>query len=885
MVVVLPASPHSSVPAAPARRGRLPTAGLRVVAIVAVLGMAGCGGRDDPPSATGSDAAPAPASAASPPAPAAAYRAEIRRTTMGVAHVKAADWKGLGYGAGYAQATDALCTIADAMLTYRGERSRFFGPTAKVTNDSTIGQPPNLESDFFHLHLLDDARITALKAAQPDPLRQMVAGYAAGYSRYVREIRSSTSAAHAACRAEPWVRALSEDDVWRRMHAATLAGGHANFLALISSAQPPTAPSPTAPSPTAPSPTAPSAAAPSAAQLPAQPWVAPSAQADADVPDPPRLAIEPGSPPSRVTPLPRFALRLGNDSGIGSNMIGFGTAATGSDSPLLFGNPHWYWKGPDRFYQMQLTIDGQLDVSGASFLGMPVVLIGFNNDVAWSHTVSTARRFGLYQYTPDPTSPTRIVLDGKPVPLEARELVVAVRDAAGAIGEAKRTLYRSPHGPMIQLGALDPGLAWSAGLAFAIRDVNESNYRTYRSWTGWAQSKSLDEFVAVQKREAAVPWVNTVAVGRGSARAWYADIGAIPNVPDTVLAGCTTPIAAALAAALPAVPVLDGSKAACDWQSDADSVQPGALGVARMPSLQREDFVQNNNDSYWLTNASAPLTGFPAIVGPVGTPQSLRTRLGQIMVRERLAGTDGYAGRFATPEIVREMVLDSRVYSAELLRQPVLRFVCDGASDLAAPCAVLAAWDGKGNADSRGAILWDAFWQRAVVAGDASRLFAQPFDPARPIDTPRDLSPDAIPVLRGALGAAAATLTEAGLPLDVAKGSLLFAARGGTRLPLFGGCHDQGYFTILCPANTIETDRDLSVDKDAHGNSYLQVVSFPATGVEAWTFLTFSLSDDPASPHFSDYTAAYSNKAWLRVPFTDGQIKADPAYATTTVDE
>ena len=33
---------------------------------------------------------------------------------------------------------------------------------------------------------------------------------------------------------------------------------------------------------------------------------------------------------------------------------------------------------------------------GAGFLGVPLVMVGFNEQVAWTHTVSTARRFSLY---------------------------------------------------------------------------------------------------------------------------------------------------------------------------------------------------------------------------------------------------------------------------------------------------------------------------------------------------------------------------------------------------------------------------------------------------------------------------------------------------------
>ena len=71
----------------------------------------------------------------------------------------------------------------------------------------------------------------------------------------------------------------------------------------------------------------------------------------------------------------------------------------------------------------------------------------------------------------------------------------------------------------------------------------------------------------------------------------------------------------------------------------------------------------------------------------------------------------------------------------------------------------------------------------------------------------------------------------------------------------------------------------------SYGNSYMQVVSFPAGGVQAHTFLTFSLSDDPASPHFADYTRAYGAKQWLRVPFTESEISSSAGYTTTSVRE
>ena len=129
--------------------------------------LAACGGSDD----------------GSPTPVAPNYQAELRRTAMGIAHIKAEDWRGLGYGLGYAQAQDNLCTLADAFLTYRGERSRHLGGQALAVNNSTIGRPRNIDSDFFHRHLLPDDAVQTMAAAQSADMHALVDGFATGYNR------------------------------------------------------------------------------------------------------------------------------------------------------------------------------------------------------------------------------------------------------------------------------------------------------------------------------------------------------------------------------------------------------------------------------------------------------------------------------------------------------------------------------------------------------------------------------------------------------------------------------------------------------------------------------------------------------------------------------
>src|SRR3546814_6680794 len=86
-------------------------------------------------------------------------------------------------------------------------------------------------------------------------------------------------------------------------------------------------------------------------------------------------------------------------------MYAFGKDATSNGMPLLWGNPHFPWSGTERLYLAHLTIPGRFDIMGASLYGLPAVLIGFNDHFAWSHTVSTASRFTLYELTLNPLNP------------------------------------------------------------------------------------------------------------------------------------------------------------------------------------------------------------------------------------------------------------------------------------------------------------------------------------------------------------------------------------------------------------------------------------------------------------------------------------------------
>ncbi|VVE06594.1 Acyl-homoserine lactone acylase PvdQ [Pandoraea iniqua] len=799
------------------------------------------------------------------------YRAQIERTTDGMPHIVANDWGSLGWGAAYVQAQDDLCTMAQAFVTYRGDRSRYFGAQGKQPTASTLGDLDNLDSDVFFRLVADNARLQAYREAQTPQFRELVEGFAAGYNRYLQDWqRNKSTPSHAACRSEPWVTAISPDDVYRRLFAANLAGGMARFAGRVASAMPPG----------------------KASGVP--------------------------QPQSRTSPAGKLALRegefdVGGGRGIGSNALAFGAQGSAGTQSVLLGNPHWFLEGPDRFYQMRLTVPGQLDVSGVSFLGVPVVMIGFNRDVAWTHTVSAARRFGLFQLSLAPDSATTYLVDGKPVAMTPVTVTVPVREADGTVHTQSRTLYRTALGPVVNLGAMSPALQWRAGAegkpgqAFVIRDINADNYRVFANFLAWGRATSLDDFVGIARRQAATPWVNTVAIGRDDPRVWFGDVGAVPNVPDALAAQCTPPLGKAFAAQAPGVPFLDGSRSACGWQSSADAAQAGALPADAMPQLFRHDYVANMNNTHWIVNPAQPLTGFAAVTGGERTEMGLRPRLGFRLADQRIHGSDGLGAPGATADSVARAALDARSMSALLFKSQAVAGACkpDGGRqivsvepsendqratptrdvDIAEACRVLQRWDNTASPFAQGAVLWDAWWAQIKSVPEDKR-FAVPFDPLRPLDTPNTLNVDGKTLAKW-LGVAVLRLREGGFTPDAETGSAMYAVRNGVRIPWFGGCDDEGYFTSGCNSDARIEDGALKIDAHAFSNSYLQVVTFGANGgpVNARTLMAGAQSDDPASAHFTDGTLRYSKQAWVARPLDatrtgDGGLWLDSAQTT-----
>lgn len=722
---------------------------------------------------------------------------EIRWTSYGIPHIRAHDERGLGYGVGYAYARDNLCLLSEEVLTARGERSRYMGREGQSS-----ARLDNLSSDLFFTWLNDEQAVDAFWRAQPEPARQLLAGYVAGFNRYLRD-----NGAPEACRGAAWVRPLQESDMVRLIHRLMVEGGIGRFAEPLLAATPP---------------------------------AAEASQARIDT-----RRIQ-GSVYER-----------------GSNAIAVGAERSENGRGLLLGNPHFPWSGALRFYQMHLTIPGQLDVMGAALPGLPVINIGFNRTLAWTHTVDTSGHFTLRRLTLDPKDPQRYLVDGRSYPLRSHEVQVQVREADGQLVTHRQVIHESRYGPLIKW----PGVAdWDRQHAYAFQDANLANTRALEQWYAMNRAGSVAELRDVVQRIQGIPWVNTLAADQQGQTA-YMNVSVVPNLSLKQLHGCVDPALQARG-----LPGLDGSRSECDWQNAEGAVQPGIVPGGQLPVLLRRDFVQNANDSAWMSNPAQPLTGFSPLVSREGSALGLRARF----ALAQLAAQDPQP---ITAPFLKGLVSGERVHAADLLLDDLLQWCAalKPGSEFERACVAMQQWDRTASTQAGlGWLYFQGFAKPFIQAGQGWR---QPFDPRDPLHTPNGIdwhSPAVAHAVAERLRKAMAQVDALKLPADVTWGQLQAVERPGPeqpgqRIPIPGGDGHLGVYNAI--QSVPQADGRLKV---VSGSSYIQLVGFDDQGPVAQGLLAFSQSSDPASRHAADQTELFSRQAWQPLPFTEQQIDADP---------
>lgn len=791
-------------------------------------------------------------SSKSQPDPEPRYQAEIRRTAYGIPHIKADDWGSLGYGYGYAYAQDNFCVAMRAIVFATSRSAEFLGETGgDLTADFVLRFLFGTKDEFAENYLNRESKAFLLTE-----------GFAAGMNRYLRETGvGSLPVGDQGCRDADWVYEIDAVDVWMLISRVVLSGS-ADQSTVRRAIFAPTGPDDTAS----------------------------TGIGEIDAP-----ALKRAFRDNRYFFRPREG---------GSNALAVGRDLSQTGRGLLLGNPHRGWQGPGAFHQLHLTIPGEYDVAGAALHGIPWVGIGFNGDLAWTHTTSFATRFTVYELQLNPDDPLQYRYEDDWRDITAHGATVNVKLDDGSLERRTHTFYRSHFGPIVGLGDISSVLAgWPMpnGNLFTFRDANAlRSTMTVDQYLAMGQASNIEAFTEALKG-IGVPIFHTLAADRHG-DAFYGEVAAVPHVTEAQRRDCATDLGRLIAAfSNNALITLDGSSADCEWGEDEDSPpETNLYGYEARPTLVTSDYVGNGNDSYWLSNADNPITGFSPIFGWLGhenTQQSLRTRIGHLMVAERRVADDGLddAPGF-TLESLKAFMYLNRVYAAEIVLDDVLAICAalDGSDAdeerALEACEVLDGWDRKVDVGSRGAQAFTEFWREIHrelggefnVLIESRNFWAVDFDPADPLNTPRGIDQSRLGNRRlvvDSLSAAVERLEIAGVALDAPWGEVQFVTRNGVDIPIHGGHADAGVYGHISPSLRDGGYRPRS------GNSYIQAVTWDDGCPLAETILLSSQSSDPDSPHFADQTELYGRKAWVSFPYCEETIEAERIGEVLVVEE
>ncbi len=305
---------------------------------------------------------------------------------------------------------------------------------------------------------------------------------------------------------------------------------------------------------------------------------------------------------------------------VGSNnwVVGAGMSATGH--PLLANDTHLYLSNPPIFYlqHLQVTAAGRKDsVMGVQFAGLPGVVLGMNEHLAWGSTVNQIDVTDVYResITPcDGGAGPCVTWKGAKVPLVARTERIGVGRFGKLSEQREITLYDVPHhGPIVPRLTTDHQPEALGKTELSIRYTGYEPAQLLRAVWGVNLAHTMEEAVAALDRDFLVGRQNWVFIDDRGHFGWT-QATRVPRrspgyAPWKVLPG-------------------DGS---AEWLGDLDRKY-----VPHAMDPKQGFLVTANNDPIGVTAKNDPFFGQPLIDGSpryLGADYDTGTRAGRITKR------------------------------------------------------------------------------------------------------------------------------------------------------------------------------------------------------------------------------------------------------------
>lgn len=488
----------------------------------------------------------------------------------------------------------------------------------------------------------------------------------------------------------------------------------------------------------------------------------------------------------------------------GSNGWAIAPSRSAGGNAMLLVNPHLPWSGLFTWFEVQWKTP-EVDAYGATLVGMPILGLGFNDYLGWTHTTNPLDGIDLFELS---LTEGGYLWDGAVRAFETETQSIRVRQPDGTPRQQTLEVLRSVHGPVLEV---------KGDKAVAVRLVGLDQPHMFEQYWDMIRARSLREFEsALQQLQS--PIFNVI----------YAD----REGHILYLFGGRTPVRSG-----------GGWQ---DWQGVVAGDRPETLWTRTHPYEELPRVVDPSNG--WVQNANDPpwSSTLPGLLNPGDFPAYLAPRRLRFRAQRSLRMLE--QDRKISFESLSRYKHSTRMEMADRILDELTAAVGPRSSELARQAArVLEDWDRLADAESRGAVLF-AEWVRTLGAG----MFATPWREREPLSTPRGLARPAAAI--AALERAARSTMNRFGALDVPWGEVYRLRMAGRDLPASGGPSRLGIFRSL----EFAPERDGRF-RALFGDSFVALVEF-SQPVRAKALLSYGNASQSGSPHRGDQLVLFSRK-------------------------
>jgi acyl-homoserine-lactone acylase len=509
-------------------------------------------------------------------------------------------------------------------------------------------------------------------------------------------------------------------------------------------------------------------------------------------------------------------------SALGSNAWAIAPSRSASGNAMLLANPHLPWSDPFFWYEAQLVGPG-IDAYGATLVGIPVLAIAFNDSLGWTHTINTYDGWDAYELT---LTEGGYRFDNEVRAFETEEQLLKVKQADGTLKTISLTVQHSIHGPVVEQ---------TDGTAIALRVAGLDHPYALTQWWNMSRASNLEEFEAALQ-DVQIPMFTIMYADRVG-HILHLFNGQVPIRSEGDFAAWST--------------LIPGDTSTTLWTETHPYTD---LPLVLDPP---NGWLQNANDPPWTTTIPQILSPnkYPTYLAPPG-PMSLRAQQSAQMLKddplitfEELEQYKHSTEMELANRLLPDLFTAAQPQAGSLLQQAV---------------EVLAQWDRRTDAESRGAVLFAAWMDEVDL--DEDELFAVSWDAAEPLATPRELTHMAEAV--AALERAAAQMQQTYGQLDIAWGDVFRLESGDRNLPANGGSDDLGIFRTLW----FEQNEDKTFTA-VGGDSFVALVEF-SSPIQARVLTAYGNSSQPNLNHSGDQLELFARQTLRPVWRSRTEIQA-----------